>query len=77
VTAVQVRRATDHDTDEIVRLSLRAWAPVFASFKAVFGDRLYRRVHPDWHTDQAAPSVRPSTGTTPGSPSGAPPSPAS
>jgi ribosomal protein S18 acetylase RimI-like enzyme len=57
VTAVQVRRATDHDTDEIVRLSLRAWAPVFASFKAVFGDRLYRRVHPDWHTDQAA-SVR-------------------
>ena len=43
--------------ERIVELSLDAWAPVFASFKAVLGDDLYERVHPDWRTDQAA-SVR-------------------
>jgi ribosomal protein S18 acetylase RimI-like enzyme len=30
---------------------------VFASFRAVLGDDLYERVHPDWRKDQAA-SVR-------------------
>jgi ribosomal protein S18 acetylase RimI-like enzyme len=43
--------------DRIVALSLDAWAPVFASFKAILGDDLYQRVHPDWQRDQAA-SVR-------------------
>ncbi|MFN0091542.1 MAG: GNAT family N-acetyltransferase [Acidimicrobiales bacterium] len=45
------------DTDRVVELSLAAWEPVFASSRAILGDRLYRRVHPDWRTDQAA-SVR-------------------
>jgi ribosomal protein S18 acetylase RimI-like enzyme len=40
-----------------VDLSLQAWAPVFASFKAILRDDLYARVHPDWKRDQAA-SVR-------------------
>jgi GNAT superfamily N-acetyltransferase len=41
------------DGDEIVDLSLEAWAPVFASFEAMMGAGLYRRVHPDWRRDQA------------------------
>ena len=44
--------APEH-ADRIVDLSLAAWAPVFASFQAVLGDALYRRVHPDWRRDQA------------------------
>jgi ribosomal protein S18 acetylase RimI-like enzyme len=52
-----IRRATTDDADRIVELSLRAWAPVFASFRTVLGDDLYARVHPDWQTDQAT-SVR-------------------
>jgi ribosomal protein S18 acetylase RimI-like enzyme len=49
-----------YDTEDcarVVELSLLAWAPVFDSFHAMLGDDLYRRVHPDWLTDQAA-SVR-------------------
>ncbi len=52
-----IRRSTADDSDRIVELSLAAWRPVFESFQAVLGDDLYRRVHPDWLTDQAA-SVR-------------------
>lgn len=39
--------------ERVVELSLAAWAPVFASFRAVLGDTLYQRVHPDWLRDQA------------------------
>jgi len=49
-----IRPATGADTDRIVELSLRAWAPVFASFENILGPALYRRVHPDWTTSQAA-----------------------
>lgn len=52
-----IRRYTPADADRIVELSLHAWAPVFASFKAILGDGLYARVHPDWHREQAT-SVR-------------------
>jgi hypothetical protein len=57
ITVTDIRRAASDDGDRIVELSLHAWAPVFASFRAVLGDDLYDRVHPDWQTDQAA-SVR-------------------
>lgn len=52
-----IRRYEPTDVAAVVDLSLAAWAPVFASFRAVLGDRLYERVHPDWERDQAA-SVR-------------------
>lgn len=48
-----IRTYTAADEDAVVRLSLDAWSPAFESFRAVLGDGLYRRVHPDWHTDQA------------------------
>jgi ribosomal protein S18 acetylase RimI-like enzyme len=51
---ITLRHFEERDVDEIVELSLQAWAPVFASFAAVMGTELYRRVHPDWHRDQAA-----------------------
>jgi LmbE family N-acetylglucosaminyl deacetylase len=57
VVAPAIRPATADDTTAIVALALRAWAPVFASFEAVLGHDLYRRVHPDWASNQAQ-SVR-------------------
>lgn len=52
-----IRPYAGPDEARVVELSLDAWAPVFDSFRAVFGDRLYERIHPDWRADQAA-SVR-------------------
>lgn len=53
MTTIDIRRMLADDRAAIVELSLSAWAPVFASFRAVLGDRLYQRVHPDWEHDQA------------------------
>jgi GNAT superfamily N-acetyltransferase len=36
----------------VVDLSLRAWAPVFASVERVLGAAIFRRLHPDWREDQ-------------------------
>jgi ribosomal protein S18 acetylase RimI-like enzyme len=41
------------DTAAVVEFSLRAWAPVFESFRAVLGERVYQAVYPDWSTTQA------------------------
>ena len=54
VSVTDIRRSTAGDADDVVALSLGAWAPVFASFRAVLGDDLYERVHPDWEIGQAA-----------------------
>lgn len=52
-----IRRFLPADANRIVELSLAAWEPVFASFRAVLGGDIYERVHHDWRTAQAA-SVR-------------------
>ena len=36
----------------MVGLSLRAWAPAFASLEQVLGSEIFRRQHPDWREDQ-------------------------
>lgn len=48
-----VRVLEDQDIDRVVELSLAAWAPVFASFRRVLGDRLYFLAYPDWRESQA------------------------
>jgi ribosomal protein S18 acetylase RimI-like enzyme len=50
---IEIRALTDPDVDAVVELSLRAWAPVFASFETVLGEDIYRRVYPDWLASQA------------------------
>jgi ribosomal protein S18 acetylase RimI-like enzyme len=42
------------EIDEVVRLSLLAWAPVFDSFAQVLGAEIYTRLYPDWQTSQRA-----------------------
>ncbi len=41
------------DLPHVVDLSLRAWAPVFASLRAQLGDPIFLRLHPDWEAGQA------------------------
>lgn len=37
----------------VIELSLRAWAPVFASLETVLGSGLFALLHPDWRRDQS------------------------
>ena len=39
--------------ESVVALSLRAWAPVFASLAGALGPDLYRELVPDWRASQA------------------------
>lgn len=44
-----VRVLEDADHDAVIALSLRAWAPVFASLRQVLaGSGVYEQLHPDW-----------------------------
>ena len=47
-----IRPFDDRDAEAVVDLSLRAWAPVFASLEQVLGSEIFRRMHPDWREDQ-------------------------
>jgi GNAT superfamily N-acetyltransferase len=48
----RIRPFEDRDADAVVDLSLRAWAPVFASLEQVLGSEVFGRLHPDWREDQ-------------------------
>ena len=49
---MNIRDYVAADEEAIVALSLRAWAPVFASLQQVLGSDLFVRLHPDWREDQ-------------------------
>jgi GNAT superfamily N-acetyltransferase len=52
--AVAIRDFRPVDEEPVVELSLRAWAPVFASMEAVLGAEICRRLHGnDWRVHQA------------------------
>jgi ribosomal protein S18 acetylase RimI-like enzyme len=48
----RIRPFEDRDAEAVVDLSLRAWAPVFASLERVLGTEVFGRLHPDWREDQ-------------------------
>ena len=48
----QIRPYEDRDAGAVVNLSLRAWAPVFASLEQALGPEIFWRQHPDWREDQ-------------------------
>lgn len=49
---MRIRPIGDGDVDSVVELSLRAWAPVFASLERVLGSEIFGRLQPDWREDQ-------------------------
>ena len=48
----RIRSLEDRDVQAVIDLSLRAWAPVFASLERVLGSAVFGRLHPDWTMDQ-------------------------
>ena len=48
----RIRPLDERDAAALVALSLRAWAPVFASLERVLGSEIFGRLHPDWREDQ-------------------------
>jgi GNAT superfamily N-acetyltransferase len=54
---VDIREFTEGDLEAVVAFSLRAWEPVFDSVRAVLGEDIFLRLHPDWREGQAE-SVR-------------------
>jgi ribosomal protein S18 acetylase RimI-like enzyme len=48
----RIRPFEDGDTEAVVGLSLRAWAPAFASLEQTLGPEIFRQQHPDWREDQ-------------------------
>lgn len=48
-----IRPLAPADVAAVVEFSLRAWAPVFESFRTVLGERVYQALYPDWSTSQA------------------------
>ncbi len=51
--SIAIRPYKPADTDAVLDLSLRAWEPVFTSFRTVWGDALFERFYPDWRKSQA------------------------
>ena len=42
----------DHDREDVVQLSLRAWAPVFRSIEGAMDPEVFREMIPDWRQVQ-------------------------
>ena len=48
----QYRPMQDDDLEQILDLSVLAFAPVFASFAHILGPAIFTRIYPDWRTSQ-------------------------
>jgi GNAT superfamily N-acetyltransferase len=48
-----IRPLTADDIGTVVEFSLRAWAPVSDSFRAVLGVPIYTALFPDWESTRA------------------------
>lgn len=55
---LSIRPMTNDDMEDLVRLSLLAWAPVFSSFKQVLGENIYPLIFPDWRKHQSEVVVK-------------------
>lgn len=49
---LRIRPFSNSDIEDVVQLSLLAWAPVFSSFEQVLGTRTYTAIYPDWQRQQ-------------------------
>ena len=48
-----IRVVKEEDIDTIVEFSIRAWEPVFLSFKRVLGEEIFEFLRPNWREEQA------------------------
>jgi ribosomal protein S18 acetylase RimI-like enzyme len=49
---MEIQPFDDLELDAVVRLSLRAWAPVFESIERAMDPDVFREQHPDWRVTQ-------------------------
>lgn len=49
---LHIRPVCEDDVEDVVRLSLLAWAPVFSSFEQILGPGIYPIIYPDWQKRQ-------------------------
>jgi len=49
---MDIRPFHHRDTEDVIALSLLAWAPVFDSFEKVLGPTIFQRIYPDWKSGQ-------------------------
>jgi len=49
---LSIRLARENDVEDLVQLSLLAWAPIFDSFESILGPRIYALIWPDWRAGQ-------------------------
>ncbi len=49
---LHIRPFCDNDIEDLVRLSLIAWAPIFTSFEQILGPEIYPIIYPDWQKSQ-------------------------
>jgi ribosomal protein S18 acetylase RimI-like enzyme len=49
---MEIRSYHERDQEAVVRLSLRAWAPVFASLERAMDPEVFRDFYPDWRQCQ-------------------------
>jgi ribosomal protein S18 acetylase RimI-like enzyme len=50
--AIQIEPYTDQHLDAVIRLSLRAWEPVFHSIRHSMDQDVYQEFYPDWRVSQ-------------------------
>ena len=50
---LHIRPLVADDIEDLVRLSLLAWEPVFISFEQILGPEIYPIIYPDWVTSQS------------------------
>lgn len=55
---LRIRPFAPDDIDNVVQLSLLAWAPVFHSFEQVLGTKIYALIFPDWKMTQRETVVK-------------------
>ncbi len=49
---MQIEPYNSYQLDAVIRLSLRAWSPVYDSIQNVMDADLYRELYPDWRVSQ-------------------------
>lgn len=49
---MRIKPYEPQDLAAVVRLSLRAWEPVFQSIRDAMDPEVYQEMHPDWRVDQ-------------------------
>jgi ribosomal protein S18 acetylase RimI-like enzyme len=49
---LNIRPVDNRDIENLVQLSLLAWAPIFSSFEQILGPSIYALIWPEWETSQ-------------------------